>query len=67
MEARGNLLNDTTEENEFTLITTFEDKTNQCTKKEYLNAVKARELQITIGCPSTKDLLNILDNNLLKN
>jgi hypothetical protein len=58
---------DTAEDNEFTLVTTVTNKADQYTRKEYVRAEKARELQITIGCPSTKDLLNIINNNLLNN
>jgi hypothetical protein len=49
------------------LVNTVADNKSKYTKEDYLNAVKARELQIKIGHPSTKDFIDIVTNNLLKN
>ena len=50
-----------------TLITTVNDKRNNYTNEDYLRAIKARELQIAIGRPNTKDFLRIIGDKLLNN
>ena len=49
------------------LVTTVEDKTNKYTVREYLNAKKACDLQNIIGRPSTQDLIEYIDKNLILN
>jgi hypothetical protein len=49
------------------LINTVADNKSSYTNEDYTNAVKARELQIKIGRPSTKDFISIVTNNQLRN
>ena len=53
--------------NDIVLPTTVEDKINKYTVKEYWNAKKARDPQNIIGRPSTQDLINYVENNLIPN
>lgn len=53
--------------NDVVLVTTVEDKTNEYTVREYLNAKKACDLQNIIGRPSTQDLIEYIDKNLILN
>jgi len=53
--------------NNIALVTTVEDNTNKYTVREYSYAKKARKLQIIIGRPSTQDLINFVDRNLIPN
>jgi hypothetical protein len=52
---------------ESVFITTVEDKKSNYTKKDYSQALLACRIQRMIGGPSTQQLLNIVDNNLLPN
>jgi hypothetical protein len=48
-------------------VNTVADNKSKYTNEDYLNAVKARELQIKLGRPSTKDLIKIVTSNQLLN
>jgi len=52
---------------DFVLVTTVEGKIYKYTIKEYSKAKKAHELQNIIGRPSTQDLINYVDKNLILN
>jgi len=54
-------------DNDVVLGTTVEDKINTYTVREYLNAKKSCELQNIIGRPSTNDLINYIDKNMIPN
>jgi hypothetical protein len=58
---------DSDEKSGAVLINTVADNMSSYTNEDYLNAVKARELQIKIGRPSTKDFMSIITNNQLRN
>jgi hypothetical protein len=49
------------------LVNTVEENKTRYTNADYLRALKARELQIKIGRPSTKDLIRIVMKNMLPN
>jgi hypothetical protein len=49
------------------MINTVADNRSNYTNQDYLNAIKARELQIKIGRPSTADFIRIVNSNTLKN
>jgi hypothetical protein len=49
------------------LVNTVAENKSNYTNQDYLNAVKARGLQIKIGRPSTKDFIDIVNSNQLKN
>jgi len=51
--------------NDVALVTNVEGKINKYTAREYSYAKKARELQNIIGRPSTQDLINYVDKNLI--
>jgi len=53
--------------NNVALVTTVEDNINKYTIREYSYAKKARDLQNIIGRPSTQDLINYVDKNLIPN
>jgi len=53
--------------NNVALVTTVEDNTNKYMVREYSYAKKACELQNIIGRPSTQDLINYVDKNLIPN
>jgi len=53
--------------NDVALVTTVENNTNKYTVREYSYAKKARYLQKIIGRPSTQDLINYIDKNLMPN
>jgi len=53
--------------NDVALVTTVENNINKYTVKEYSYAKKAHELQYIIGRPSTQDLENYIDKNLIPN
>jgi len=53
--------------NDLVLVTTVEDKTNKYTVRKYSKAKKTCELQNIIGMPSTQDLINYIDKNLILN
>ena len=67
--SRGFYFMDTTnnvQESAF-LINTVENKRLNYSNRDYSQAVLAQNLQQTIGHPSLKSFLKIIDNNLLKN
>ena len=49
------------------LVNTVDDNKSNYTNRDYLRAVLARKIQKTIGRPSTKDFIRIIDNKLLPN
>lgn len=49
------------------LVNTVADNKSSYTNDDYLRAVRARETQIKIGRPSTKDYIRIVTSNLLPN
>jgi hypothetical protein len=49
------------------LVTTVAQNKSKYTNADYLKAVTARNLQIKIGRPSTKDFMRIVTDNLLPN
>ena len=51
----------------FTLVNTVDNNISKYTSKEYLRAKSARELQIMIGRPSTRDFIKIVSSNQLPN
>jgi len=53
--------------NNIALVTTVENNTNKYTVREYSYAKKAHYLQNIIGRPSTQDLINYVDKNLILN
>ena len=50
-----------------TVLTIVEEKKELYTKRQFIGAKTAQKLQGTIGYPSTKSYLKIIDGNLLKN
>lgn len=50
-----------------TLINTVADNKNKYTNSDYSRASLARQIQITIGRPSTKDFIRIVEQGLLPN
>ena len=57
----------TVEDTAVAMVTTVDDIKSNYTNADYLRAVKAREIQISIGRPSTKDYIRIVTKNLLPN
>jgi hypothetical protein len=49
------------------LVNTVADNKSSYTNEDYLRAVRARDLQIKIGRPSTRDFVRIVTHNLLPN
>lgn len=49
------------------MVTTVSENKSRYTNEHYLNAVRARDLQIKIGRPSTKDFIRIVTRNQLPN
>ena len=49
------------------LVSTVEENKTKYTNRDYERAVLARNLQKIIGRPSTRDFMNIVENNLLPN
>jgi hypothetical protein len=49
------------------LVNTVADNKVNYTNEDYLKAVRARELQVKIGHPSTKDFIRIVTSNQLPN
>jgi len=52
--------------NVIVLVTTVEDNINKYTIREYSNGRKVHELQSIIFRPSTQDLINYVDKNLIQ-
>jgi hypothetical protein len=52
---------------EIVLLSTVADKKQNYTNEDYLRAVRAGELQINIGLPSTKEFIRIVSERLLNN
>ncbi len=50
-----------------TLVSTVEGNKSSYTNCDYLRAVLARKIQMTIGRPSTRTFINIVEQNLLPN
>ena len=48
-------------------VNTVKDNKKNFTNNDYLQAIRARELQVTVRCPSDKDLIKILKANSLPN
>jgi hypothetical protein len=48
-------------------INTVDDNKSRYTNREYSRALLARKIQDTIGRPSTRSYIHIIDNNLLPN
>ena len=48
-------------------VNTVKDNKKNFTNNNYLRAIRARELQVTVGCPSDKDLIKILKASSLPN
>ena len=48
-------------------VNTVKDNRKNFTNNDYLWAVRARELQVMVGCPSDKDLIRILKTSSLPN
>jgi len=68
MQSTGGLyVLDTADSSGVVLVNTVADNTTRYTNADYSRAKQARELQIKIGRPSTKQFLKIIDRNLLKN
>ena len=53
--------------NDIALVTTVENNTNKYTVREYSYAKKAHDLQNIISRPSTQELINYVDKNLIPN
>jgi hypothetical protein len=49
------------------MLVTVESNKDGFTQRQFDNAKQARKIQNIIGRPSTKDFINIVNNNLLKN
>jgi hypothetical protein len=49
------------------MINTVDDNKSRYTNRDYSRALLARKIQDTIGRPSTRSYLHIIDNNLLPN
>ena len=48
-------------------VNMVKDNRKNFTNKDYLHAVRAQELQVTVGCPLDKDLIKILKASSLPN
>ena len=49
------------------MVNTVKDNRRNSTNNDYLRAIRARELQVTIGRPSDKDFIKILKASCLPN
>ena len=49
------------------MVNTVKDNMKNFTNNDYLQAVRARELQVTVGRPSDKDFIKILETSSLPN
>ena len=49
------------------MVNTVKDNMRNFTNNDYLRAVRARELQVTVGRPSDKDFIKILETSSLPN
>ena len=56
-----------TEKNEHSFLTTVKDNEAKYSQSDVDRAKGARQLQISIGCPSTKEFLHIVSKNMLPN
>jgi len=64
---KGLFFSDVKRDNAHMLVNTIYNIKNKHTVKEYSDACKAQSIQDRIGCPSTKDYIRYIENNMLPN
>jgi hypothetical protein len=63
----GGLYFHDTSKSSIVMVTTVSENKSRYTNEDYLNAVRARQIQVQIGRPNTRDYIRIITSNQLPN
>ena len=66
-QSTGGLYFHDTSKSSIVMVTTVSENRSRYTNEDYLSAMRARQLQIQIGRPSTRDFIRIVTSNQLPN